>query len=159
MDRGLAVEGVVLDARDGSAVEGAKIAAEGTAGVLTDSDGRFRLAGLSGKTRLDIEHPRYRHAIVPEADPALGEPIEVRLDRGGSLEGTVFHGGSDPLPGAEISIRQQDASRAAITDAAGHYRIDGLPEGTFLITKSASPGSFQDIENAAVTIQDRKSVV
>ena len=49
---------------------------------------------------------------------------------GGALQGTVKDSSGKPIKGAEIRIEGNNFSKAAKTDAKGHYFSDGLGVGT-----------------------------
>jgi Carboxypeptidase regulatory-like domain len=54
----------------------------------------------------------------------------------GSLEGTVRDVQGAPLPGAQVQAELQGAAfrRGAVADAAGRYRLTGLPGGRYRLT-------------------------
>ncbi len=79
--------------------------------------------------------------------------VSLRLEHGGAIEGTVYSGDGRITPGGEIPVggiavnaeRKLDDGRlvrtggAAHTDSAGHYRLDGLAPGSYVVftTRSA----------------------
>jgi len=152
LERGLSVEGTVLDDREGTPVPGASVGARGLVSTTTDMAGRFLLEGLEGPTDLQVDHPMYVRASVPAVDPGEAGLVEVRLRRGGSIEGTVFRKGREPLPGAEVGVRAE--GKSALTDAAGRYRIDGLPAGTLSVGKVDVPGSFQGYRRVQAEVRE-----
>src|SRR5262245_12366345 len=54
----------------------------------------------------------------------------------GRIEGKVTRQAGTPLAG--VTVRVEDLDRAALTDAAGAYVIDGVPPGTYAVTFSLS---------------------
>ncbi len=54
-------------------------------------------------------------------------------DRTGSFEGTVWDTEGQPLPGATVLVAtRRGVTYATGTDAQGHYRIEGVPEGKYV---------------------------
>lgn len=65
---------------------------------------------------------------------------EVRVVRGATIRGTILYPDKEPVAGAQISLllRKNGATRPLITNEIytndrGMYRIDGLPEGEYLV--------------------------
>ena len=72
--------------------------------------------------------------------------LEITLERGGTVLGRVTEAGTDtPIAGAviELAARQNSGPRAsyqlppASTDASGNYRIDGVPQGSYVALPKA----------------------
>jgi outer membrane receptor protein involved in Fe transport len=58
--------------------------------------------------------------------------VPVRAQQPGSIEGTVVSAsGAEPLAGATVQV---EGSRSAVTDAAGRFRLAGLPAGAYTVT-------------------------
>lgn len=74
-------------------------------------------------------------------------PVDLRLERGGAIEGEVrFDDGTPAHTGAQVArevavsveIKTEEgkflrSGGAAHTDSTGHYRIDGLPPGSYVV--------------------------
>ncbi|MCC6168304.1 MAG: carboxypeptidase regulatory-like domain-containing protein, partial [Caldilineaceae bacterium] len=57
----------------------------------------------------------------------------------GSVTGVVQHGGA-PLAGATVVIAERNGTpHTAVTDAAGRYRIEGIPPGQY-VPAAVAPG-------------------
>lgn len=64
--------------------------------------------------------------------PADG-PVTLQLLRAGSIEGYVRWPEGTGVQGATVRSGHSWASRQAVTDAAGYYRIEGLPPGDYRV--------------------------
>lgn len=158
LDPGLELEGLVLDARDDRPVEGAEVRA-GTWQVAstasTDEEGRFRVDGLDGRPMVRVDHPAFQQVVLEEVDLEEEPFVTVRLEKGGALEGTVRDGKGDPLPGAQVrAFNIGVGGGKAVTDAEGHYRIEGLAPGTMAVTKVDVPGTSIGEQVVRVQIRD-----
>lgn len=122
---------------------GRRMADEPAATVVTRSRGRFRFKDLAQDRRytLRVTHPDYASHLRPGLDP--GHPktlsgIVVKLERGLALSGHVRDQQGQPLPGAVVSVYDQDAGQAVRggepeasgkVDRHGRYVIPGLTPG------------------------------
>jgi CBS domain-containing protein len=118
----------------------------GKSGYLTPE---FRGPGSNGATRVVYVNP-----------DARVHDIDIVLDRGGAIVGAVTDSAGEPFQGVLVRamrLRQVDGRTVAsatgwprLTDDRGHYRIFGLPPGSYVIVASL---------NATDTTLDRRSVV
>lgn len=141
---GLAVR--VVDARDGSPVEHARVhalaaspSAPALAHARTDRDGRATLTPLAATTRklaLRIEHPAWPTQVV-DVDATRGA-VDVELARGGSIEGRLRVGGEPPAGRRLVQLIVQDGAHPAAdryvpyfarSDARGDFRFAHVPAG------------------------------
>ncbi len=134
---GVEVHGVVKDL-SGGAVEGAQVRSK-YAYALTGADGVFTLWVRPGHAYLSARADGYAAAEVGGAAP--GHRFELFLTPEAVLVGTVVRAGDGtPVEGARVTaqdsrFRWNDA--AAITDASGNYRLDGLEPGAYKATAEA----------------------
>jgi hypothetical protein len=149
VERGEAVSGRVIDGTSGRPIAGASVASDSGEAVTTDANGIYRLPAVLDT--LSARAPGYavriheiEEAGTPGSGPvAAGERLlDIRLDRGLTLHGRVLSPGSQPLPGVRVGLQRDIfsvaldseflarvlvAELAAVSDAEGRYRIDGLP--------------------------------
>ena len=150
-----AVVGLAVDARSGAPVAGAIVRSGAGGGVMqmmnematpapfvrSDSQGRFRLGGLSpGTVRLSIDHPGYRALGVPEFVLAHGEEHDLGtlgLSTGASVHGTVFDT-LGPVPDVPVMVSNATGTtlKRTSTDAQGKYSVSGLGAGTYNVMRA-----------------------
>lgn len=155
-----ALMGVVLAADSEDAIEGAEVRLswiETTVGIevgmrreprvrsaTTDAAGRYRICGLprgleaelSAKSRADstaVVGVRLGAAelgmaslLIPLADPA-----NTRA-KGATVRGVVTDSGGLPVAGARVALA--GSAKAAVTDSAGTFTLDGQSSGTQSLT-------------------------
>jgi protocatechuate 3,4-dioxygenase beta subunit len=86
------------------------------------------------------------HVPVSVGNPATGIDFNMTLPVGnGSIAGTVLDGSGNPVEGASIIVMADRSSgislfAQAMTAADGTYRIDSLPDGSFIVGAFASSG-------------------
>ncbi|MBL9079738.1 MAG: carboxypeptidase regulatory-like domain-containing protein [Planctomycetes bacterium] len=116
--------------------------AQGRRSAVSDSKGGFVIAALEpGRYRFTARHPDLAKASSADVEVVAGTPlppIEIRLDAGGGVEGSVTGLGMRPLRDALMVAfsLQAGTMRSSTTDQAGFYRIDGLPPGQYMVFKS-----------------------
>ncbi len=159
LTRPRSLEGRVKD-RQGEPVSGARLFFSESAGSplgggwdgraskgTTDAEGRFVLSGLKpGTAYVTVMASGYRtragQAVqVPEEGQA--PPVEITLDPGTSLEGTVRDSRGNPLPRAYVHVQGPDPNsfRMAVpTDEAGHYEVGDLEPGPLEVQASLHNG-------------------
>ena len=113
----------------------------------TDAEGRFRVP-LTRHEPVEVNvvaeklAPRRLDRVVP------GRRLEVKLDKGRSLEGTVRDSNTGrPVAGAEVKV----GGRTATTDAKGRFRATGLGSGPLAVSARA-PGydpALRPVESGA----------
>jgi hypothetical protein len=148
------LSGFVKDALTGDPVEGAMICQKsGLEGmiqglvrdevVVTDHRGAFRFDSLpAGKVRLVARHPGYLETaldgILLKEGRSL-EGIEIILDRGAAICGSVLDRSRQPVPGAYIIVTNMIGSKVGSTrtDDRGFYEVRGLEKGPYAVTKMA----------------------
>ncbi len=103
-----------------------------------DDEGAFELAGLSpGRYELRASSPDHAWPeslafAVADADPA---DVEIRFPDVGAVEGYVRGDGGAPVSGAQVGVRRINAFSHEITDTDddGHFVLDGLTAGDYLL--------------------------
>jgi len=106
------------------------------AGARTDADGRFEFRHAApGNCFLSIRHKEFADH---ETEPFVlqGGRLEMRIavDSLASLRGKVVNLPSGQEGGIEVIVLGGHGTmRSAQADAAGAYRIDGLPPGDYLV--------------------------
>jgi len=72
---------------------------------------------------------------------------------GGNIEGTALDADGAPLPGASVTITNQDTGRerTTTTGPSGYFRVPLLPPGTYTITVELQ--GFQPVERQGVTLE------
>ncbi len=124
--------------------------------VTTDADGRFHAGGLSGGLHLvEVDKGGF---VIPDAiefmlvDGEKSEGLEIVLQRGVILTGTVYKTDGQPAQNHEVNaqtegVLQEDvASTKVLTDAAGRFVVDSLPPGELRV--SAYPGAESFVRTA-----------
>ncbi len=152
------LEGLVLDARSDSPVEGASVSLSfqretsipgiGTYGQFsmgvgnsqTDASGRFLFNGLwDGEFKMYVTAEGMRRVqqtvMIGAANP---EPVVIRLEPGLELRGRVETADGEPAAGVEVTARPASQSRGSgmtdssrtQSDADGRFHFDALGPGT-----------------------------
>lgn len=138
------VSGTVVD-EDGSPVSGVSLLLTRDSRVLgaatSDSVGRFAVEGVEPATlALTAMAPGFLPSVQSDLDvPQGGElaDLEVILERGAVLAGTVTAPSGEPAPRARITVSGGGAPGSfaglglsqAAADEDGHYRLEGVAEG------------------------------
>jgi protocatechuate 3,4-dioxygenase beta subunit len=143
---GLAIRGKVVDhdrkpvrARLRAAAKGGDPRAPRTDGwSASETDGTFAIKGLLAATyavtAIVDEHPA-PDPVEVQLDARGARDLEIVIDRGGDVEGTVADEDGHPVAGAEVSaqgpkMRWGDQQR---TQADGSFTLRGLPPGDYRV--------------------------
>jgi protocatechuate 3,4-dioxygenase beta subunit len=132
----------------------------------TAEDGGFRFEGVApGTYLLTAGQPWWSSSEEPfgsaqmEVEVVAGEEaggLELRLDRGGTISGTVRDGAGRPVSGAVIFVRGEGGAVLsrwpAETDGAGQFTTRPLNAGTW--TLSARRGVEASPESAPVRLSE-----
>jgi hypothetical protein len=141
-----AIGGTVTDNANATPVERARVIAEGVSYsllTLTDDHGHFCFSNLTGEYHLIVQKTGFsevRHpvSLAVESDTPL-KPLSIRLERYGSLSGTVLDAAGELLPGAAVTVYQRTRAGAGqvddtATDANGFFHISQLPPGAYYLS-------------------------
>jgi len=173
---GGAIVGRVTSAADGAPLEGATVwdaTGEDLAGALaapeslatvpgvrsarTAADGSFRLEGAPpGRRDLVVSHPeRLGRARAVEVPPAGEARLDVALEDGGAIVGTVRGPGGTPVAGAVVAATPEHGpARRTMTDEAGAYALRGLPPGKYVVSvRMPSDAADGDATGAMRTVR------
>jgi protocatechuate 3,4-dioxygenase beta subunit len=124
---------------------------EGLLSARTDASGRFRLpVKRAVPYTMRVEAKGLAGRTVDKARP--GTPLDVALTRGAALEGTVRDGVTgQPVPQARVEARQEmtlslpwepkAGVAQAVTDAKGHFRLEGLAGGPQTVSARVTGGN------------------
>jgi 5-hydroxyisourate hydrolase-like protein (transthyretin family) len=172
-----AIAGRVLDASTGSPVRNARVRVTSTklretATADSDENGRFELTALSaGNYVVTATKPGYLGGAYGQPRPlrpgaavavAAGqrvEPIDVRLQKGGVLAGSVENEFGQPQPGVDVAaLRSQDVGgvRRLVmvarhsTDDRGGFRVFDLPPGRYYLSATVLDYDDRDTHERSV---------
>jgi hypothetical protein len=144
MVSGVTLIGEVLDDWSGDELPGVRVRLKGQsrAETQTRKDGTFVVRQLpTGTYDVSLAHPDYEtqtRRVVLEPPRYVDRPQEletVRLEPGGVIEGAVVDVNREPAAGAEVAWGDPPRwERSARTDAAGSFRLRGVPSGVHWIT-------------------------
>jgi protocatechuate 3,4-dioxygenase beta subunit len=148
--------------------------------VKTNSQGRFRMENAyPGDHQIECKHSSYLTtyagiSVLADRNNDIGE---VRLEQGGTIQGTVTSKSGSPAAGATVYLSLKDTnggffSRKALADAMGRFSYDGLQPGqydlsavqddsTIFLFPGADPGSSAEVylklgrlESVKLTVPD-----
>lgn len=153
-----AIRGRVADQSTGQPLPDALVTLSGGSGVerlVVGADGAFEFTGLPvGNYAVRAERPGYLAANAGEGIPGgAGRPINLSVARpaatlvvsmwkAGAIDGVVTTAGADPSPGAEVHALERTLAGGAwqwadaavsTADDRGHYHLDNLTPGDFLV--------------------------
>lgn len=114
-------------------------------------DGTFEIPGVDqGPARLEVTAPGFATGVREVEVPTSGlvEGLDVRLDAGRVVRGTVRNADGDPVPGALVWFRAGPTVLAvkANCDDSGHFEIARVPTGDVTLL-AASAGYLTGTED------------
>lgn len=153
------VTGVVLDPNGIEPVSGAELTllnlndnrpvAYNSSSSLPGELGRFSFDFLKpgdyAVVTFDVQNAGFGQKIFHVTESTMYPDIEVRLRGSGTVNGTVVDGGGNPVNGVQVKItagadpvgnngeihKYAVVTLYTLTDAAGKFRFQGIPEGPF----------------------------
>lgn len=155
-----AVGTVVGTARRGGAAKGngqVAVALVGSEAHTTAGDsGAFELQVPAGPAVLSARAPGYGEAVSAPLTIGRGARVTVPplilplvgFGFSGALSGRVARIGAPDHAGVEVLV--EGAGRTAVTDAAGRFMLEGVPEGSYTLVFSYS-GLTERVPNVVVT--------
>jgi hypothetical protein len=151
---GGSLEGIVLNAQDGTPVVNAAITVHAGAGSSVGADppfakaesaatGRFRVGGLPPGERVTFRvaaggYARLEQVVEVPAEP--GDPLQIRVQPCGVLAGTVWQPDGEPAAGAQVYVVPTDRPALFASAEAGE-RFFGRPD--WLVAKAGADGRFE----------------
>src|SRR5229473_1471423 len=96
----------------------------------------------------------FKKALLILSLALLATPLLIVHSAGGRIEGKVTDPKGTVIVGATVIVTDPITNQTftAVTDQQGHYKIEGLPAGTYSVTISA-PG-FSDAHRDSVRVED-----
>mgnify|MGYP002621790349 FL=1 len=156
LSRGATVRGTVVD-EHGDAVADVSLWAaamlEGRAGTQqyasakSDANGEFELEGLA-PGRYGVRAEAHGHLELPEpvkveVSERGADPVQIVLQVGGSIEGSVVDARGEPVAGARVRVSNSTWKTQATARDDGTFRIEGIKPGDHRVT--ASRGWNEDL--------------
>jgi protocatechuate 3,4-dioxygenase beta subunit len=171
--KGLALEGVVREARTGEPVADARVEAreqggerfwapsQPKAGLVegrSDAKGRYRLEGLGQGFYTVTSRSRERGRALRRA--VVAGRVDLMLVAGGTLAGVVTGPDRKPVEGAVVRVepeavhvpRREQPIAAEVTDAKGWFELAGLEPGVYrlvVIHRDLAPAVVSGLSVAA----------
>jgi hypothetical protein len=151
---GGAVSGTVVDS-GGVGIAAASVRLQDAArdelssleGLVTDSGGRFAVAGVSfGPVLVSATHPNFSPVQIKTElrrdEPSLD--VQLVMANGGTIEGTAKRRSGTPLAGYVVSIAAASAAAGDIpatqANSEGAFRFEHIPAGRAVVTLLAPVG-------------------
>jgi protocatechuate 3,4-dioxygenase beta subunit len=187
VSKGVVVKGHVTDAQSGAPIANASVTftqsgspgapimilSEATdSGLTTDADGRFEADGLApGTQTVHVTHPDYTDASQSFTVQADGASVEIHMDQGGVLGGTVTSDTGQPVAGADVMISQAGGggfrfgdfaglgSQPTVTDTAGRFSFDHLSPGRYTLAASLRSATSAPLDVVLQAGQPQENLV
>lgn len=178
------IKGQVVDAATGRGLPRVTLELQGgepagSAGEMTDDDGRFEFRGLPpGRYSIAAEKTAYERLRVPEyqrgrraqfLELTAGGRIEaltIALHRASAITGRVVDWFGEPATNVRVSVRtfpvvggtarRQPGQSDSMTNDIGEFRIAPIPPGRYLLTAEARVEPFfrrgQQVERSGFVV-------
>lgn len=109
----------------------------------SDAEGKYELKGLpAGQFTIDARHADYaalRSAPLDVKTAEAKDNVDLRLLKGGTIEGTVTGLDGKPRTGDRIDVSSttvEGVTLNALSDANGNYRVEHVPAGDGVVTRA-----------------------
>jgi protocatechuate 3,4-dioxygenase beta subunit len=166
--RGCVVHGRVTD-RGGTPIQGATVVllvgAGGTSSQrgTSDEQGHYRITGLPpDHYRTFAKHPRFKRTAGADAPlPAEGDEarIDILMEPGARVAGTVTDEEGRPISGATVTITNILSSTVAKSGADGRFEGGGLEDGPVNLSAMKEGFGIVYIRNAPLNGSEVKLVM
>ena len=152
--------------------------------ATTDDEGRFSIGNVpAGRYTVEATKPSWLPAVYGAKRPGGAgtpltvsdgrvAPVEVRMNRGGVITGTVIDRAGQPVPGVttsalrytfselsgERTLRRAAGFADATTDDQGSFRFYGLPPGEYIdaaTLRAGAPTALMDLRPMTSAEVDR----
>jgi hypothetical protein len=139
------LSGRVLDT-DGDPVAGARVRVEATtkgsrlgSSAVSARDGTFEISGLPPPPySVRAEHGSFAPSVPVEVRE-LGRPVQLTLDAGRAVAGSVHDASSaEPIAGARVSLRRAGQSERVDTNREGRFEFKRVAHGVYQILAEAN---------------------
>jgi len=124
--------------------------------VNTDYAGEFLLSGLSPAThRVILEHSNYSKETIediPVTRRKIYDMGTIILEAGGTVLGTIRDETGAPCAGFTVAINDTQEKKKTTTDRGGNYLMQGVEEGTHIISVQGTVRSYRPTYTFASTI-------
>jgi len=147
------ISGLVTDA-EGTPLVGISVVARHIASTTTDADGRYLLVGLDpSSVGLEFSHDEFAFVTASRVDIEVAFNVEtagidVVMDRGSSIGGTVINSFGEPVVGANVWATP--IGRFEVTDETGSFLFAGLAPGPVRLFAGAQFFVKSDTQNLVV---------
>lgn len=148
------VTGTVVNSATNEPIRRALVAVGGSM-VFTGADGRFQADNMpEGPVMIAAQKPGFFDSSSAKATVTVGSgmrEVVLKLVPEARIQGRIVDEDGEPLPGVEVQVsaervvdgrKQARGEGAATTNASGHYTIEGLAPGEFLIRTSPMPDDW-----------------
>jgi len=147
--------GVVVELRD--------MGGTGVGREVTGPDGSYTFAHVPGDTSYVIAIPDppggYRPPADRSADVESSDVVDqdFKLVRPGAIGGVVTDA-DGPVVGVEVTLTGPSGSVTRTTDGAGHYYVDDLDPGRYVVMIETPDGTTPDVTSRTVEITEAGEV-
>jgi len=105
----------------------------------TKADGSFEIDGLApGRYRFVASKSGFADGVAEDVDVSSGAPVRITMHTGGTIYGHVSGLSKEELATASVDAFANRLNTSASVDAAGNYKMEGVPIGTVRLNATAS---------------------